>query len=342
MKGIQDSLTKKQWIGFGVAFLYGLISTSITFFNKATLSVYDFPYSNTLTLGQMLFATVALYFMKSTNIISYKDFSFSTAKAVLPLAFFFFGMVVTGLAALQFINVPMFSALRRFTTLIVIVGEAVYLKKFTPRDEAWSVYAMVIGAVIAGLGDLSFNAIGYFLCALNCVVTALYLVFIAKVKNETNLDTFGLMFYNNVLSIPFVILVVLGLEFEDVINYPYWTDPGFLLCFIMSSVQAFLLNYFIFLCSLINSPLTTSVTGQIKNIFTTGIGLFIFGDVQISFLLSVGLVLATLASVWYTHIKYVQQTKPKPAVPLDSAESAVATSKEEYQLTLPSAKKEDD
>ena len=60
----------------------GLISTSITFFNKATLSVYDFPYSNTLTLGQMLFATVALYFMKSTNIITYKDFSFSTAKAV--------------------------------------------------------------------------------------------------------------------------------------------------------------------------------------------------------------------------------------------------------------------
>jgi hypothetical protein len=72
-----------------------LISTSITFFNKATLSVYDFPYSNTLTLGQMLFATVALYFMKSTNIISYKDFSFSTAKAVRQLkhmgitAFFF-------------------------------------------------------------------------------------------------------------------------------------------------------------------------------------------------------------------------------------------------------------
>jgi len=118
----------------------GLISTSITFFNKATLSVYDFPYSNTLTLGQMLFATVALYFMKSTNIISYKDFSFSTAKAVrhthhslllllllhlaqprrvplccdqvLPLAFFFFGMVVTGLAALQFINVPMFRCVK--------------------------------------------------------------------------------------------------------------------------------------------------------------------------------------------------------------------------------------
>jgi hypothetical protein len=43
------------------------------------------------------------------------------------------------------------SALRRFTTLIVIVGEAVYLKKFTPRDEAWSVYAMVIGPHIPAI-----------------------------------------------------------------------------------------------------------------------------------------------------------------------------------------------
>jgi len=85
------------------------------------------------------------------------------------LAFFFFGMVVTGLAALQFVNVPMFrsshrfgqtlssrkalltgpppniSALRRLATLLVIVGEAVFLKKMTPPDESWSVYLMVIG-----------------------------------------------------------------------------------------------------------------------------------------------------------------------------------------------------
>lgn len=37
------------------------------------------------------------------------------------------------------------SALRRLTTLLVMVGEAVYLKKVTPSDESWSVYLMVIG-----------------------------------------------------------------------------------------------------------------------------------------------------------------------------------------------------
>jgi len=310
---------KEKWLGFFVAFMYGLVSISITFFNKAVLSVYDFHYSNTLTLGQMVFAIVALFLMKSTGVVSYKDFSFSTARAVLPLAFFFFGMVVTGLAALQFVNVPMFSALRRLATLLVIVGEAVFLKKMTPPDESWSVYLMVIGALVAGLGDMSFSLIGYLLCGLNCLVTAGYLVFIAKVKNETKLDTFGLMFYNNILSLPIVAIVVWSMELDGLLTYSQWSDPGFILCFVMSSVQAFALNYFIFLCSIINSPLTTSVTGQIKNIFTTVIGLFIFGDVQISFLLLVGLFVATAASMWYTHIKYLQQAKPKP-VSIDALE----------------------
>jgi hypothetical protein len=33
----------------------------------------------------------------------------------------------------------------------------------------------------------------------------------------------------------------------------------------MSSIQAFFLNYFIFLCSIVNSPLTTSITGTYFN-----------------------------------------------------------------------------
>ncbi len=158
------------------------------------------------------------------------------------------------------------------------------------------------GAVIAGLGDLTFHFLGYMLCALNCVVTAGYLVYIAKVKKETHLDTWGLMFYNNILSFPFVVLAVYLTELNSLFEYTRWTEIGFIVrappnaftsfffpfciflfastflsffpsfllsffsafkqvCFLMSSIQAFLLNYFIFLCSTINSPLATSVTG---------------------------------------------------------------------------------
>lgn len=75
----------------------------------------------------------------------------------------------------------------------------------------------------------------------------------------------------------------------------------------MSSIQAFLLNYTIFLCSTYNSPLVTSVTGQIKAVVQTIGGLFLFGAVPLTLPLIIGLLLGTFASFWYTQIKYYQQ-----------------------------------
>lgn len=79
----------------------------------------------------------------------------------------------------------------------------------------------------------------------------------------------------------------------------------------MSSLQAFLLNYTIFLCSTYNSPLVTSVTGQIKAVVQTIGGLFLFGAVPLTTSLMIGLLLGTIASFWYTEIKYQQQIQEK-------------------------------
>lgn len=68
-------------------------------------------------------------------------------------------------------------------------------------------------------------------------------------------------------------------------------------------MQAFLLNYLIFLCSTVNSPLTTSITGQLKNILQTLVGLFLFGDVIPTMAFGVGLGISTVASIFYGHVK---------------------------------------
>lgn len=78
-----------------------------------------------------------------------------------------------------------------------MLGEQFVLHKSYPADEAWSVHVMIFGAMIAGAGDLTFHLLGYVLTALNCLVTALYLVYIPKKREETGLNGFGLMFYNN-------------------------------------------------------------------------------------------------------------------------------------------------
>eukprot|EP00727_Mastigamoeba_balamuthi_P007787 m51a1_g3629 putative dmt family transporter: udpglucuronic acid udp-n- (323) ;mRNA; f:130498-132466 len=306
--GLLDAIRESGNLkGFLVAATYGVISISITFFNKAVLSVYKFPYSNTLTLGQMLTALVFMWAMKRTALISYADFNLSTAKTMSPLALWFSGMVVTGLGSLGYVNVPVYNTLRRLTTFIVMAGEFVYLGKRVPRDEFLSVVLMVGGAFVMAYGDLTFNVFGYAMTLLNCVVTAGYLVCIKVTKNKTNCSEFEMMFYNNMLSVPLIVVLVLALEWKSVAAYEYLWDWGFLLCFFMSSVQAFLLNYFIFLCSTVNSPLTTSVTGQIKAIASSIIGLWIFGDVIITALLLLGLLISSLGSVYYGVIKYNQQ-----------------------------------
>ncbi|EFA77914.1 hypothetical protein PPL_08555 [Heterostelium album PN500] len=292
--------------GFLVAFGYGVTSVSITFFNKAVLSYYGFDYSNALTLGQMLFSLFFLVIMKHFKMISYPDLNMDLIKKLSSLSLLFILMVVSGLAALAKTNVPLFSALRRLSTLIVIIGERILLEKKTPADEIQSVVLMVVGAMIAGWGDVTFDFIGSIYILFNCFVTAGYLIYIAKKSKETGLNTFGLMFYCNIISIPATIVLTVITEGQGLLQYENYSNLGFQFCFLMSSVQAFLLNYFIFLCSTYNSPLTTSITGQIKSILQTIIGLFMFGDVVLSLVLVYGLLLSTLASFWYTFIKYRQ------------------------------------
>ncbi|EGC37582.1 hypothetical protein DICPUDRAFT_149816 [Dictyostelium purpureum] len=309
MNAIKFILNNK---GFFVAFAYGVTSVSITFFNKAVLNYYNFNYSNSLTLGQMIFSLFFLVIMKQFGYISYPDLNIDLCKKLLSLSLLFILMVVSGLAALAKTNVPLFSALRRLSTLIVIAGERALLGKVTPANETQSVVIMVLGALIAGWGDVTFDVVGSIYILFNCFVTAGYLIFIAKKTKETQLNTFGLMFYCNILSMPATILLTYVTEWEGISSYEGYSDLGFQFCFLMSSVQAFLLNYFIFLCSTLNSPLTTSITGQIKSILQTILGLFMFGDVIITPLLSIGLIASTIASFWYTYIKYDQTVNKKP------------------------------
>jgi len=304
-----------KWKGFFVAASYGVISISITFFNKAVFAVYDFKAPNMLTLGQIIFSLLFMRGLKDMGMLDYKPFNKELGKQLFPLAACFCGMVLTGLAALQWVNVPMFSALRRLTTFIVIAGQYFVLHKTVPADEFQSVVLMVIGAMVASWGDITFDPWGYTLTALNCIVTASYLVLISKKSKETKLDTFGLMYYNNVLSLPMVALIVMFTEWDVLMKFPLWWDWGFQVCFWMSSIQAFLLNYFVFLCSTLNSPLTTSITGQLKSIISTLLGLFMFGGVQLNLLMSVGLTMSSLGGIWYGQIKYNETTRNSANTP---------------------------
>lgn len=71
----------------------------------------------------------------------------------------------------------------------------------------------------------------------------------------------------------------------------------------MSILLGAFLNFVIFFCTSVNSPLTTSVTGQAKNILTTILGVLIFNDLVIQPVNILGLCINACGGFWYAYQK---------------------------------------
>ena len=337
---------------------YGFVSVSITLFNKAIFSVYKFHYPAFVTLMQVILSIFFLVFLGVTQVIDFGlkggrtgifGLKLTTARKVFPLAFFWMLYVQSGLLALRHLTVPMFSALRRSTTLVAAVGEYLILGKVTPCSSMAAILVMVAGAAIAWATDLSFNARGYVWVGICVLSTATFLILIRVLGKELELNQHALLLYNNLLSLPMMLVwfIFATDEPKDVFSAPQWTDPSFVVFLLISASQAFLLNLCVFWCTTVNSALVTTVVGefstdlrprsklsdvfsfiyffiifkhshsranyssqnagQVKDIATTSLGLFVFKDVILNAINLFGVGLGLSGGVAYSAISYNRQ-----------------------------------
>lgn len=236
----------------------------------------------------------------------------SAPSQVAPLAFFWWLYVVSGVTALRYLNVPMFSVLRRSTTLLVVLGEVVTFGRRPSARSLAALTVMVVGAAVAGLSDPTFSAPGYFWVFVCVVATAIYLILIKALRESTGLDQNTMLLYNSVLALPAMAVVVIASgELSAAAAYPRLFEPRFVLFLLASASQAFLLNLAIFRCTLINSPLATSVTGQVKDFALTGLGATCFPDVRLTPLNVVGLAVGLTGSAAYSIVSYREATAKK-------------------------------
>lgn len=298
---------------------YGAISTSITLFNRAVFSVYHFNYPSFVTLVQIVVSIVYMYALRSFNFLEFENVSWAKAKRIAPLAIFWWLYVVSGVTALRYLNVPMNSVLRRSTVILVVIGE---WRLFSKRPTGRSLVALALmlgGATVAGLSDLTFSLPGYLWVSVCIFGTAAYLLLIRLLKDSTGMSQGSLLFYNNVLALPLMAaFLVLGTnELEGVLAFPRLLEPQFVAFLLLSCSQAFLLNLCIFRCTLVNSPLATNVTGQIKDIATTALGMVLFSDVIYTAANVAGILVGLVGSIGYSIVGYLDsQVAAAPRLPL--------------------------
>jgi len=106
------------------------------------------------------------------------------------------------------------------------------------------------------------------------------------------------------LSLPVLcILAILTGDIHSALEYPHLHEVDFLVCLSISVLLGFVLNFAMFWCTIVNSPLDLTVAGQFKAISQTVVGLFIFGGIRLTVLNSIGLLVNSVGGIWYASIK---------------------------------------
>ncbi|KAE9616329.1 putative sugar phosphate transporter domain-containing protein [Lupinus albus] len=301
------------------AISYMSCAVLLVMFNKAALSSYNFPSANFITLLQMVCSCFFLYVLRRWRIISFtasesliisdnstKFVSLKTLKHASPLAAAYLLYMLVTMESVRGVNVPMYTTLRRTTVVFTMLVEFVLVgQRYTP-SVIFSVGLIVFGALIAGARDLSFDAYGYAVVFMANITTAIYLATIARIGKTSGLNSFGLMWCNGIICGPvlFIWTLIRG-DLKMTFSFPDLYSPGFIVVLICSCILAFFLNYSIFLNTTLNSALTQTICGNLKDLFTIGLGWIIFGGLPFDFWNVVGQSLGFAGSGLYAYYKLI-------------------------------------
>ncbi|KAI5557477.1 hypothetical protein POPTR_018G127400v4 [Populus trichocarpa] len=294
-----SAMTKQ---GAYAAISYMASAVLLVMFNKAALSSYSFPYANVITLFQMLCSCLFLYVLKFWKIISFTTsepqnmsnnparlVSFKTLLHSLPLALSYLLYMLITMESVRAINVPMYTTLRRTTVAFTMIVEYLLTGQKHSLRVVGSVGIIILGAFVAGARDLSFDAYGYAVVFVANICTAVYLASIARIGIICGPI---LLFWTSIRG-----------DLEAMRNFPFLFSPGFQVVMLLSCIMAFLINYFVFMNTTLNSALTQTICGNLKDLFTIGFGWILFGGLPFDLMNVVGQSLGFFGSCLYAYCK---------------------------------------
>lgn len=148
------------------------------------------------------------------------------------------------------------------------------------RRASWltiaSILTMTLGAVLAGMNDLEFNLVGYIWMAINCVFTASYTLYMRFATSNIKLTRFGMVYYNNLLSMVILFFVCLVRnEFADLLD-PRILTSEFVFSTLVAGVCGFGLNFASLWCVSATSATTYAIVGSLNKIPVTMLGFVLF------------------------------------------------------------------
>jgi len=249
------------------------LSVSIIFLNKYLLSVTTFKFPICLAVCHMACNYLCCAAMFACKIAKQDDPpSFHVRVSVGAL----FGIVLwSANAAFVHLSIPFIQMLKAFGPVCILLLSAVArISTITLTDSA-GVLLILVGLSLSAVGEVSFDAIGFFLQCTSIIADSLRCVLLQIALQRKSSSALSTLYYTAPfafmsLSIPFVTY-----EYEQVVNTEISRRAVAVL--LAGCVVSVALNVTIFMLIKHTSALTTSVSGVLKEIICITTAVFVFG-----------------------------------------------------------------
>ncbi|KAM7204022.1 GDP-mannose transporter [Naviculisporaceae sp. PSN 640] len=303
---------------------YCLSSISMTVVNKYVVSGSDWNLNFFYLAIQSIVCTIAILLSKQLGAFqNLAPFDSVKAKKWFPISLLLVGMIYTSTKALQFLSVPVYTIFKNLTIIVIAYGEVLWFGGSVSPMALLSFGLMVLSSVVAAWADIqaaidgfgpspdssaaisTLNA-GYAWMGMNVFCTAAYVLGMRKVIKKMNFKDYDTMFYNNLLTIP--VLIVCSLMVEDwgsenlMKNFPEETRNHIFIGMIYSGLAAIFISYCSAWCIRVTSSTTYSMVGALNKLPIAISGL-IFFDAPITFGSVSAIFLGFISGLVYTWSK---------------------------------------
>ncbi|KAJ2960263.1 hypothetical protein NQZ79_g4426 [Umbelopsis isabellina] len=316
---------------------YCTASILMTVTNKYVVSGYDFNMNFLLLAIQSTVAVILLEGFKFLNLIKYRDLDWNEARNWFPIAAFLVAMIYTGSKSLQYLRIPIYTIFKNLTIILIAYGEVLWFGSHVTQLMLVSFILMVLSSVIAGWADISttlselvqldHTIIGYVWMASNCFSSAAFVLFMRKRIKMFNFKDFDTVYYNNLLSIP--LLIIPSLLFENwsaenfAKNFPETVRTQLIVAMVFSGVSAFAMSYASAWCVRTTSSTTYSMVGALNKLPIAASGIVFFGD-PATFGNITAIIVGFFAGLVYSYAKAFPAKSDKPQnIPMSSSSQSV-------------------
>ncbi|KAM0753996.1 UDP-galactose transporter [Meredithblackwellia eburnea MCA 4105] len=298
-----------------------MASLTMTILNKYIVSGFSFTMNLFILAAQSAVAAICIFGAKRVGVISFRDFDWEEAKNWSPVSAALVIVLWTGSKSLQFLSVPVYTIFKNLTIIVVAYGEVLWFGGAVTQRELLSFVLMILSSVIAASGNIMAalngeskqaeasgdSGIGYFWVLLNVIATAFYILGMRKRIKLTGFKDWDTSAYNNVISIPILLVASFSLEgwgsanWER--NFPAESRTYLIVATSISGAAAVFISYSAAWCIRV----TSSTTYRFLNKLPVAVsGMVFFGNpVNVRSVSSV--LLGFFAGIMYTQAKQQQK-----------------------------------